>query len=255
MRDLAKLALLLGVVLAPLAGCDARESAAEMPAGRATSAPLDAAASGVMLIFEEQEAGIEPYKTRFIVTDRYLRIDDGHDGPDFILMDRLLGRVYSSNSADQSVLVIESAKHEVESPLELTLTEERLSLESPPAVAGGEAQHHVYLVNGERCYDVISVPGLLDPVVAAMREYRQILASEHKRVLPYVPADMHQGCDLARNVFAPARHLSHGLPIQEWRPDGYRRSLLDFDSDYYPDPALFTLPEDYRQYTMGVGTG
>jgi len=255
MRNLAKLALLLGLVLALLAGCDARESAATALAGRATSASLGAAASGVMLLFEEQEAGIEPYKTRFIVTDHYLRIDDGHDGPDFILLDRLMGRVYSSNSADQSVLVIESAKHEVESPLELTLTEDRLSLESPPAVAGREAQHHAYFVNGERCYDVISVPGFLDPVVVALREYRQVLASEHKRVLPYVPADVLEPCDLAHNVFAPARHLSHGLPIQEWRPDGYRRSLLDFDPDYYPDPALFTLPEDYRQYTMGVGMG
>lgn len=76
MRDLVKLAPVFGVVRVVLAGCDARESAARVPAGKVTSVFLDADASGVMLLFEERGADIEPYRTRFIVTHRYLRIDD-----------------------------------------------------------------------------------------------------------------------------------------------------------------------------------
>ena len=113
MRDLAKLALLLGVMLAPLAGCDARESAARVPAGKVTSVSLDADAS-----------------------------------------------CSCSRSG------------------------------GPTASPTG--------------------PGSSSPTATCA-----------------------------------------SMTIQEWRPDSYRRSLLDFDPDYYPDPDLFPLPESYRQYTIG----
>ena len=246
-----KLAITAGLLLAAVSGFQAASpSAATEPATHA-SAPA-AGLTATLLFFEEQEAGIEPYRTRFIVTERYLRIDDGTDGEDFILLDRLLGRIYNVTPADRSILVIERKPREVASPLKLDLSQTREPLQHAPRVAGREAEHHAFHVNGERCYDVVSVPGLMEPVVAAMREYRLVLVSEHKRVLPHIPANVHQACDLAHNIFAPVRHLGFGLPIQEWSPDGYRRSLLDFELGFRAEPALFRLPEGYRRYTMGM---
>ena len=81
------------------------------------------------------------------------------------------------------------------------------------------------------------------------------LASEHKRLLSHVPADTHEVCDIARNVFAPDRHLRCGLPVQEWDQAGYRRALLDVDIDYPVDPGLFVLPEGSRRYSMDFHSG
>jgi len=234
-----------------LAGSEASHSAGSVANDTERAGP----GAAVSLIFQEQEAGVAPYTVRYIVTDRHLRIDDGVGAQDFVLLDRLRGTVYSTNSEDRTVLAIERRPRDVEPPIELVLEESAEPLAQAPSIAGRRAQRHVFRVNGRRCYDVVAVPGLLEGAVAALREYRLVLASEHKRMLPHVPADMQEPCDLAHNVFSPARHLAHGLPVQEWARNGLRRSLVDFDTEFSADPGLFVLPEGFRMYTLETWSG
>lgn len=221
--------------------------------------PVQAAGSHLVpatqLLFEEQQAGTQPYRTRYLITAEYLRIDDGADSEDFILLDRRTHIVYSTNGEDRTILTIMRRAKDTVSPMALDLTEQREPLQDAPTIAGRRAEHHTYLVNGKRCYDVVAVPGLADDAVAALQLYRLVLASEHKRMLPHVPADTHEACDLAHNVFRADRHLQHGLPIQEWDQAGYRRALLDIDTDYLAEPTLFGLPDGFRRFSMEVGSG
>ena len=43
-----------------------------------------------VLYFVEQEPGVEPYRTRMIVTAGFLRMDEGQDSQDFLLFDRMI---------------------------------------------------------------------------------------------------------------------------------------------------------------------
>ena len=46
------------------------------------------AGKATVLHYAEQEPGGEPFRTRMIVTARYLRIDEGVESKDFLLFDR-----------------------------------------------------------------------------------------------------------------------------------------------------------------------
>ncbi len=247
-------AVLLRTLIATLSGCGS-EQAASAVADDSDQAAGRHLVPAIRLVYEEQEVGTPPSGTRYLVTADYLRIDDGADSVDFILLDRRTQTVYSTNGEDETVLVILYRARETAAPVALDLAERQEPLRGAPTIAGLHAEHRTYLVNDQRCHDVVAVPGLADDAVAALRLYRRVLASEHMRLLPHVPADTHEACDLAHNVFAADRHLRHGLPIQEWDQAGYRRALLDIDVDYRAESGLFTLPEGFRRYSMEVGPG
>ncbi len=244
---------LLPLVLAVFAGHGAaRENASDDSEVRPNSQESVAA---VQLVFEEREAGMDPYRTRYLVTPNYLRIDDGTDGADFILLDRRTEIIYSTNEGNRTILTITHRLRKETSPIALELAERQQALVGAPTISGLRPEHHTFLVNEQRCYDVVAVPGLAEDAVEALKLYRLVLASEHKRMLPYVPPDTYEICDLAHNVFAADRYLQHGLPIEEWDQAGYRRALLDIEPAHGVDPSLFSLPAGYRRFTMEVSSG
>ncbi len=227
-------------------------SAATPVPAAAGQPPAGGTISAIRLSFQEQEPGTEAYVSRYIVTDRYLRIDDGVPYGDFILLDRRTRTIYSANDDDRTILVIQGKERHVHPPMKLVASQRQSPLPDAPAVAGRKAEHHTLLTNGKICYDVVAVPGLLDKAVAALREYRLVLASENQRMVPLTPADVQDACDLAHNAFWPVRYLRYGMPIQEWSPQGYHRRLLDYDETYQVSASLFVLPKGYRRYTMEV---
>lgn len=215
------------------------------------AAPPD---KGTALYFVEQEEGAEAGRTRMLVTAEYLRIDDGADAGDFVLYRRDEKTIYSVNTTDGLVLVI-AHRRPAPSPAELTHTVQREDSEAMPAVAGRKVSHYRLLTNGQVCYDLYAVEGLLPDAVAALREYRESLAGEQAAALAFTPEEMQSPCDLANNVYLPARHLAHGLPIRltetTRNPTRTRiTELVDYKTGLAIDPALFRVPESYRRMTI-----
>lgn len=218
-----------------------------------STAPQDDKTStgATLLKFVEFEKSVEPYATRLIVTNNYMRFDDGEGSADFVLYDRQKDVIYSVNSSEETIMAVHQKEVELNPPFELKLTHTKLdNLKDAPTIAGKQAEHYQFSANGERCYDVIAVPGLMPDVVIALREFSELLASDSKVTFNMLPADLQKPCDISMNTFAPGRHLEFGFPIQEWSMNGSGRSLLDYQLDYQPDQALFVLPEDYRQFTV-----
>ena len=206
--------------------------------------------TATMLLYQVNEPGLEPYTSRIIVTPAYMRMDDGVDKGDFLLFDRSGKVIYSVTHSDRTVLEIHPRAVTVESPLKLEMSDERVpAKEALPAVGGKTPQHYRFNVNGEVCYEAVTVPGLLDDAVQALRDFRTVLAGENARILPQVPADMNDPCDLALNTFAPDWQLKFGLPIQEWEPQGKGQQLMDYNAQYPVEPALFVLPKGFEHYT------
>jgi len=211
--------------------------------------PVKSGNGATLLNFVEFEKSVEPYATRLIVTKQYMRFDDGEGSKDFVLFDRQNHVIYSVNSSDATIMAVHQKQIDIKPPFELELTYNKLeNLKDAPKIAGKQAEHYQFSANGERCYDVIAVQDLMPDVVVALREFDELLASDSKVTFATLPADLQKPCDISMNTFAPGRHYQFGFPIQEWSMDGSGRSLLDYQLDYQPDPALFVLPTDYQEF-------
>lgn len=205
--------------------------------------------TGTLLLYQKSEPGIEPYLSRLIVTNKFMRMDEGDDNGNYLLFDRKKRHIYSITHDDGTVFEIPPRKVGLESPEVLNRTTKKLDSGDMPDVAGKQPEHYRLSVNGEECYNVIAVSGLLENAVDAMRDFRVVLAGEHARALPFVPADMRNACEMALHTFNPEWQLEFGLPIQEWDGQGNSQSLINYKSKILFDEQLFELPEGYQHYS------
>jgi len=208
---------------------------------------------GNMLIqFAEAEKDIQPYMTRTIITPNYMRFDYNKDDDDFILFDRKSKVIYSVVNDDRTIVTVEPREVKVKSPIKLDFSVEKGVLgEEVPNVEGKKPEYYRYKVNGKVCYETISVKGLFPDASNAFRDYLKTLSGEHARILPRTPADMQDACDLAANIYYYGRMYDHGFPINEWHGEynnHYKRQMVNYDTDYKPDPKLFELPKGYHRY-------
>lgn len=208
-----------------------------------------------LVLFMEQEKDVEPYQTRMIVTNQYVRIDDGEGSNSFVLYDRKKKVVYSINPDEKSVMAIHEKKlkkgEKFEPPFKLSHSvKEMPAMKDSPTVNGKSAKHFQLITNDEICYDVVSIKGLMPEVVKALTEFHNHMATDSIVTFNNMPADMHNACDMTTTTFKPARQLEFGFPIQEWGKREYMRSLVDYQPNYKTDPKLFVFPEGYKHYTV-----
>ncbi len=226
-----------GLLLA-LSGCQPGAEA-EKPAGE------------LMLMFQDQEPGIDPYQTRVLINENFVRMDDGVADSDYVLFDRQLQTIYSVSHGNRTILVVHSKPVEGEPPIKLEMDAKRTEHPDAPSVGDTQPVEYTLTVNDKTCSRIMTVPDFLPDGAEALREFQRALAGQHAEDLPKTPKEMLDPCFVAYHIYAPVRHLQYGFPIQQWDADGNTRALVDYDREMKVDPQLFTLPEDYRR--MGVG--
>ena len=206
----------------------------------------------VLLWYRQVEAG-RAERVRYIATPDYLRIDDGNADNGFVLLDRARRQVFSVVPDTHTILVIDGAGELPQAPASLHIRETRTEDADAPPIDGHAVLQVQVSANDERCYSGVVVPGLLDDVGRAMAEFDRVMAVQQQRTLEATPAELRTPCFLARYLYAPARHLQRGVPVEEWSHDGKRRTLLDYDAGARVDDSLFRLPGDYLRYTVPGG--
>ncbi len=217
-----------------------------LPALFACSAPTTPA---TVLYFVEHEPGAEPYRTRMIVTAGFLRMDGGADDADFLLFDRADGTIYSVTGGDRQILVIPPRPMDAKPPT--TLKNEVVADSAAfPAVGTYKVSHFELRTNGKRCYELYAAVDLMPEVVAALRQYRTVLAGQQAKTLPFTPAEMQSPCGLANNIFSPARHLEHGFPVRLVDMTGRTIELVDYNTEFRATAAMLRLPGDYRRLSI-----
>ena len=221
------------------------------------------------LWFEEFEPGVGSWRSRALISEHWLRWDDGastevaagdavagdsdsgdgHSGGDFLLFDRRTATLYNATRGDHSLLVIPRAAPLPEVPAALGLVRERLP-DEVPAVGGVAVSSYRLRANGADCGGFSAAPGLLEDAAVALRDYRLAVAANNFARLGATPESLRDDCFLANNIHAVALRHGVGFPVAEWRlDDGRRRLLIDFTTAREVDAALFALP-DYRRYQL-----
>lgn len=212
----------------------------------ASSEPTIAA---TVLYLTEKEAKAKPYDTRMIITKGFVRMDGGKDKGDFILFDRTTGDIFSVSVEDQQILVMRSRKLTAKPSIELKDTVVRDT--SPfPSIEGSVVSHVELKTNGKRCYDLFAATTLMPDVVTALRQYRQSLAAQQAQTLAVTPEEFKTPCDLANNVFAPARHLEFGFPIRLEDMTGKVIELINFNQKYRATESQMSLPLGYKSFMI-----
>lgn len=205
-----------------------------------------------LLWYDEQEPGMEVYPVRIIVARGFVRIDDGDDEGDFALLDRATFDLYTVTREERTILQIPYRHLDLQVPDDLHMDDVIEQDENAPPVAGKTPLLVSLRANGDTCYHVAAVPGLLEEAVAGLADYARALGNRQYGNLRTVPADQQTPCFLAHYVYATERRLQHGLPVMEWDAAGYRRALVNYRTDATVDAALFVLPEGYERITLGT---
>ena len=237
MKKLVLLMMSSVVVLSSLASCVNKE-------------PND-----TLVLFMEQESGVEPYQTRMIITKEFVRVDDGEGAKSFILFNRNKKIVYSINPDEKSVMAIHEKKLKkgevFEPPFKLTHSvKEMPEMKDAPTIKGESAKHYQLITNDKICYDVVAIRNLMPNVVEALIEFHNHMATDSIVTFNNIPKDLHEACEITSTTFKPTRQFEFGFPIQEWGNNEYSRSLVDYDDNYKVDLKLFVFPEGYKHYSV-----
>ena len=205
-----------------------------------------------VLRFSVKEPGREKeYLSEVIVSNNSLVIREPGVKGDFLLFNRENQTIYSVTAEDKSIFVVTPKPVTAEAPIEVNYEEVSQPSSAMPKIQNMPATHYRYNANGERCYDVVTLPdNFLPDVRKALMEYRTVLAGEHAAGLKKLPKDMVEACDIALNIYHATKHLQHGVPIREWDRKGNQKFMVDYKEKWRMDMAEFELPSDYRQYSI-----
>jgi len=196
------------------------------------------AADMTVLRYVDQDPGDPPYLTRILVTADYLRMDDGNDGGDFVLLDRRQRQVINVMHGNNMAMMFTPG----------TL---------PPKPAGWRPRLDTRkAANGARRFsltlkDVVCSEGVAagrgaPDAARAMAELKAILAATQYRVWKDTPREMQHDCDLANQVWESGATLKLGLPLEEREFTGRTRQL-ESETRQPLQPELFRVPAGMPQ--------
>ncbi len=208
-----------------------------------------------LLLFEESEPGVVPHTIRMLVTERYIRIDDNPNALDFVLYDHAENRVYSVLSENQQIFVVDPVGSYMLAPKDLVLREQYFEDRNMPAIAGVPTRYFQFFANGQLCYHVVAADGFMPEVAGMLLEYQKLLATQQQEIRDATPVELQTPCSLANYLYAPETYMSKGFPVQQWDATGYRRSLENVEVDYHISSDLFSLPDSYRYFSVGISSG
>lgn len=191
----------------------------------------------IELRYLDQDAGDPPYLTRILVTPDFMRMDDGEDAADFILLDRQRHRLFNVMRGNNLAMVFTPG-----------MLPPRPAGWKPRLVAHQAArgtQRFSLTVNGLTCIEGVAAKGAAPDAARAMAELKSILAATQYRVWRDSPREMQHDCDLANQVWDFDATLRLGLPLEE---RDFRGRVRQFESESNPllKPELFRVPIDMR---------
>ena len=202
--------------------------------------------SGDLLQFNETRDAQES-TPRMIITDNWLRIDEGKDTDDFVLYDRREKLIYNIVMEEKSILIMDTTASDVKAdfPLNWKVKSEKSNmLMRTDDTTAARSVHYNFSLNGKSCYDTVALDKGMDAPLTAIKEYRQALANQLKKY--YKPAKG-ENCAEAIKILSPNIHLKQGFPVREWSNYGYQRFLVDYRQKIIFPERLFQLPEGFSK--------
>jgi hypothetical protein len=217
--------------------------------GRLVALTLTLACSGqasaeamLRLDYLDTDPDAAPYPTRMLVFRDWLRIDDGVDGGDFILLDRKQRRVYNVIRGERSIARFDDTPVKARRP-------EPWKVEEQVEKLPGKTVRTRISVNGVVCSRITAAQGQFPGAVVALGALKDVMRGVQIATWERTPVELRDHCDLAQQVWEYPRELKHGLPIEEAYRNGRLRQLQSH-AWIKARPELFSLPTGFREQAM-----
>ncbi|MFP5409563.1 MAG: hypothetical protein ACLGG6_01190 [Gammaproteobacteria bacterium] len=193
------------------------------------------AADMTVLRFVDQDPGDPPYLTRVFVTPAFMRMDDGSDDGDFVLLDRRANKVVNVMRGNRMAMVFTPGKL----PAKPAKWKPRLDVRT----GAPGTRRFVLSINGEVCSEGVAAQRAAPDAARALAEFKSVLAATQYRVWQDSPREVQHDCDLANQVWESGATLKLGLPLEEREFTGRSRR---FESEVKEPvrPELFRVPAD-----------
>ncbi len=219
-----------------------------MACGLSFSLQAVAETRATVLWYLEQDAGNDPWEVRYIITEHYLRSDQGDGSLDYVLLDRRNKQIYNVVEDSRTILNIDGRGKIGKRPAALEITVKQSHDSEAPKLEGHESTTLELFAGDELCYSSIVVEGLMENTREAFESFADVLAVQQERSKGNTPAEYITPCFQARYLYKADFDVALGLPVVTWGPGGEHRQLLRYERDVMIDDALLELPKDYEQY-------
>lgn len=175
-----------------------------------------------------------PYLTRILLTPAFMRLDDGNDDGDFVLLDRRQQKVINVMRGNQLAMVFSAG----------TLPPRPAGWKPVLDVKAGApgTRRFSLTVKGVVCSEGVAAARATPDAARAMAELKSILAPMQYRVWQDSPAEIQHDCDLANQVWESGTTLKLGLPLEEREFTGRTRQF-ESESTQPLQPELFRVPD------------
>jgi len=198
-----------------------------------------------VFIYDEKEAGTEVSNVRYILTDDFMRIDEGKAEDDFLLYDVKKNILYNINHEDKTIMFIESQTWTMPQNIGRQVIDKKLP--DAPKIAGkAVAQYHL-IAHEKICAEVQYIPDIYKSERVILSRYQYLLSGQLVSSLNNTPKEMQTDCMLVDRVYRSGNLYNKGLPIQEQHENGYIKILVSFSKQKI-DKNLFVLPDAYEKY-------
>ena len=188
----------------------------------------------IALRYIDQDPGDPPNLTRILVTPDFMRMDNGEDNGDFVLLDRRQRQVINVMLGSKLLMVFTPG----------TLPPKpagwKPRLDTRKAAQG--TRRFSLTVNGMVCSEGVAAPRAAPDAARAMAELKSILAATQYRLWKDTPREMQHDCDLANQVWESGATLKLGLPLEEREHTGRTRQF-ESETRQPLQPGLFRVPE------------
>ncbi len=216
------------------------------------AAPVHATKVNAYYYLEVQPGGTQQ-QLRYIVNNRYLRIDDGKNSSDFVLLDRQQKKMHSIVHDNHSITTFTLQESVVPSPLRssvATLARTEKQQDDLPVISDRQAYQYVLYADNKVCMSSVNIVHRGDQshymLTEALKLYHSILGSYRRLNYFNTPLELHDFCESIVFTKVPTLFLEPGLPIQWVFPNGSSQILLNFKLEAESPQTLFDIP----QYTI-----
>ena len=197
-----------------------------------------------LLLYEVHEPGLPGYRSRILVTDAFVRLDEGEGSTaGYTLYNRVSRLIYNVDPEEETVLVLTPSDRQPAAPRDLQLEARRVADPGAPKVAGQVPLRIELHADGELCRTLQVIQGTMERALQGLRELRLALARLGQE--PAEPLHL-SACERAEFIYAPTRALDHGLPLADLMPQR-QQWLVEFGERREVGEGLFEVPLRYEQ--------
>jgi len=205
---------------------------------------------GTLLMFHEMLPGESERMVRYLVTDRFIRIDEGGGSPDYVLYDDEKQTIYNVVASDRSVLVMKhNANQAVTQKPQWKISSEASQLPIRNKVGSSKAEYIQLSINGKTCVHAVAMKDLIPEAGAILQRYYRLLG--HNLANTYSEDDIQQQhCDWAETTSGAELVFNDGFPVRYWTSGNKQRFLVDFTPKIKFDPDVMKIPEGFETYGL-----